>query len=102
MEITYEEFQNALDIVRRYKIELDERHTLVNKNLETCSKFINVTKDTSLKNANISTRLYNILLTYKDEEKIDFNRTVGELSKFSVKKLRGNYIRVRPRIYRIL
>ena len=86
--ITYEQFQEALKIVNEYKTKLEEHYKIAKKEIESISKFANVTKETNLYDTDLSVRCLNILKANADKLRIDVNweMNVKELSKLSMSK----------------
>lgn len=86
--ITYEQFQEALNIVNEYKTQLEEHYKIAKREIEGISKLANVTKETKLYDTEASVRLLNILR--ENDEKLGINcnwdMKLEELSKVSMSK----------------
>ena len=88
MKYTHEQYKDALKIVNDYKAQIEEHYNTVKRELESNSKFSNVTKKTKIVDTNISVRLYNILRANDDRLGINFDREkkVSNLSNLSMSK----------------
>ena len=88
MKYTHEQYKDALKIVNDYKSQIEEHYNTVKKELESNSKFANVTKKTKIVDTHISVRLYNILRSNEDRLGINFDREkkVSNLSNLSMSK----------------
>ncbi len=86
--ITYKEFQEALKIVKKYKIQLQKDYDIAKNEMKNISKFLNVTKETKIYNSGLSQRCLNILKGNEDKLGIEINREskVSELLNLSITK----------------
>ena len=87
--ITYEQFQEALNIVNEYKTQLEEHYKIAKKEIAGISKFANVTKETLIFDTDISIRLLNILRSNGDKLNInwiDSKSPIKELEGLSMSK----------------
>ena len=61
MNITHEEFEAAVKVVISYQSQLNNQKKFVDKQLDSLSPFIKVSKNDVLVDSNMSVRLYNLL-----------------------------------------
>jgi hypothetical protein len=91
-QIDYEQVEDALNIVNKYKIQLKEHYDCVMQKQEIL-KFTNVNKQTKIYDSNISIKTLNRLKEHSDKFGIEIYRDtkVGVLSKLSI----GKFIKCR-------
>jgi len=65
-EITDKQFQDALKILNKYNMQLDEK-IRVQKILDEKLKFVNCNEETILIDCNLSVRFLGLILRYKEE-----------------------------------
>jgi hypothetical protein len=86
MEITHEEFQDALKIVQKYSEQIKNKHEYVVKKCDEISDFAKCNRDTKLWDVPCSVRLLNALKGNDDRLGIDLdmNATIGDLEGISI------------------
>lgn len=85
-KITHQQFREALNIVNEYRTQIEKHYKFAKKEIESISKFANVTKETKLYDTDISRRCLNILRLNGDflGINVNWNTKVKELSKLSM------------------
>ena len=88
VQITYEEFQDALLVVKKYKRQVEKHLQGIIKESEAASRFANITKETKINDTELSVRCRNLLYGNQDFLGIEYDREtrVKELSKLSINK----------------
>ncbi len=89
--ITYEEFQKALKIVQGYKQQIGNHYKTVSNEVESISKFIDVSPETEIVDTQLSIRTKNLLLGQYREDLGLVNgwAKIKDLEVISIKKMRG-------------
>lgn len=83
--VTYQEFLEALEIVKKFTKQISDLHTDVEDKVGSISKFVNIDKDTKIYQLPLSNRTMNIL---RKMNQIDFlDGTNADLTNISLKEL---------------
>lgn len=88
-KITTKEFMDAIEVVRKYKKQLQDELNEVNEHIMKNSIFQNLTKETSIFEVNMSNHLKNRLDIYFKQKRIAINEktTLQIFSKVSEKNI---------------
>ena len=86
ISISYLEYKEALGVVNEYKKNLKNHYDVITSEVEGISKFSHATKETKLREVNLSVRCLNILNANAHRLGIDFiwGMKLEELSKLSM------------------
>ncbi len=85
MPISYKEFVEALETVRKYRRQIKEHHKDITERLDSISVFATVSRDTHIKDSKLSTRT---LRTLHEYDIVNIHRgKVGDLEPLSLKEI---------------
>lgn len=85
MPISYKEFVQALEIVRKYQGQVKEHYTAVSEKLDSISVYATVSRDTDIKNSQLSNRTLRIM---HENDIVDIHKgKVGDLEPLSLKEI---------------
>lgn len=87
-EVTFEEFENAISIVKTYQTQLALNIAKASEELKELSSNAYITKDNVLRDLNCSVRLYNQLRAHGENCGVELRHDtkLSELSKLSYSK----------------
>lgn len=85
MPISYKEFVEALETVRKYQWQIKEHHERITEKLDSISVFATVSRDTDIRDSKLSKRT---LRTLHENDIVDIGRAkVGDLEPLSLKEI---------------
>ncbi len=85
MPISYIEFVEALEIVRKYQEQIKKHHIEVTEKLDSISVYATVSRETDIKNSKLSKRTLRII---NENDIVDIHKgKVGDLEPLSLKEI---------------